>query len=101
MEKELKMPKNLKFDFHDDVEGDLVDIFIGTPYATDNYDLHPLFTLRFDPRTHELVGLIIISFSSFFPNCSGSESRRQVTEGLMRLFMCLYPKQRSKQPRAA
>ena len=84
------MAKNVKFDICYDAYGDILDVFLGKSYATDNYDIDFNFTLRFNPRTKALVGLVILQFSRLFPNAPDAKSRQQIAEALFRLFEQLY-----------
>jgi len=80
----------MKLDIHNDIEGDIVDIFLGKPYPTDNYDLDFNFTLRVNPKTKQLVGLIILQYSKLFPNSPDPKSRKLIAEAVFKLFDQLY-----------
>jgi len=84
------MAKKLKFDIDDDTWGDMIDVFLGKPYPTDNYDLDSNFTLRLNPRTKKMVGLIILQFSALFPDVSDRKARQLVAEALFKVLDHLY-----------
>lgn len=77
------MDRHLKLDIDYDEEGDVFDAMVCKPYFTDNYMIDYNYTLRFDPKTKELVGIIIIRFSELYPEAKTAQQREQVAQILL------------------
>lgn len=95
------MVKRLKLGIDYDIEGDILNVFLGKPYATDNYGLDFNYTLRFNRRNHALVGIIVLQFSRLFPKAPDPKARRLVAETLFTLFDRLYREKMLREPRVA
>ncbi len=53
----------MTFDY--DKVGDVLYLFRGEPYTTDNVELDRHFVLRLHPKSHEIVGLMILDLTDF------------------------------------
>ena len=51
------MARALTYDY--DKIGDVLYLFRGTPYDTHNVELDERMVLRLDPKTHQVVGLMV------------------------------------------
>jgi len=83
------MAKRVKMLIDYDDFGDMLNVFVGKPYDTDNVDIDHRITLRFNFRTKKLVGLIILQFSLLFPKVP-PKSRALVAEAIFNTFERLY-----------
>ena len=52
--------------FYYDKEEDVLDIAIGKPQKAVSEEATDDVVMRFDPKTHDIVGFTIINFSSVF-----------------------------------
>lgn len=81
-----------------DTQGDVLYVFLGEPYPTVNAELDQNITLRFDPTTKALAGLMIHQYSELFPGSLRSEDQRVLGLGLIRLLEQLLREQKFKEP---
>lgn len=95
------MDKYLNLDIDYDEKGDVLDIFVGKPYDTKNYILNFNYTLRLDPKTKNLVGLIVLNFSELFPEPRNDGDRRLMSTALFKVFQQFYANHMLKLPHAA
>lgn len=84
-----------------DSHGDILHVFDGQPYATTNVEVDQNFTLRLDPRTQDLIGLIVHRYSVVFPGVLAPQVRKAVGQATFRLFAQLHREQKLKEPSVA
>ena len=72
------MAEELIFKYVEDA--DLLEVFVGTPRHTENYDIADFVDVRADFETGEIVGLIVRHCSKEYPNLLKLQPREAIIE---------------------